>query len=430
MLTKKSFTTKLLIKFPRLYILLKTLETGFRISLLNIAGYKTIKNNGLFNEDFYLHKHDDLKHFGQDPLLHYILYGHDEGRNPNPNFNGKIYLENYKDIKKSNLNPLIHFALYGQKEKRNPGKLLEDKDEFENLDNFSNKNEKICNISEYKHLKLTLKGENGYLFLINDSNNEIGQHFDFSYENNFDIKSFIETLNFKKNFCKNRKIKYYFFITPDKSLVCKEFLPFDKKIIKRNYDLINDLVSDFTEKLNHECYFKIDSHMNYLGGLELSYCYLNYLDNKFDREDFNKLVKEQIITEESQFNIHFGDLLAEKNWSYPLEERKYYQDEKPVLFRNKFLVDILNTLPVEFRWVGNRETEYHLNPKGYTNLRVLILRDSTTNYLKDIISSYFGEILLYWDHWVFNKELVEWYKPDVILEIRTERFLEMKKKFN
>jgi hypothetical protein len=74
--------------------------------------------------------------------------------------------------------------------------------------------------------------------------------------------------------------------------------------------------------------------------------------------------------------------------------------------------------------VGVRETEYYYNPDSFTDLRVLILRDSSLTYLKDSLSVYFKEMLLYWDHWIFNKELVEWYKPDLILEIRTERFLE------
>ena len=54
----------------------------------------------------------------------------------------------------------------------------------------------------------------------------------------------------------------------------------------------------------------------------------------------------------------------------------------------------------------------------------MIFRDSSLHLLKNVLSIYFDETLLYWDHWFFNKELVEWYKPDIILEIRTERFLE------
>jgi GT2 family glycosyltransferase/glycosyltransferase involved in cell wall biosynthesis len=280
-------------------------------------------------------------------------------------------------------------------------------------------------VPDHEHLNKSLKGKNGYLFLVNDSNNEIKQHFDQFYEHKFNPKNFIRNLKMKKDYCLRNNIKYFFFITPDKSLVCKDQLPFKTKLTKRNYDSINDLVPDFTDNLDDSCYFKADSHMNYVGGMELSYSYLNHIDNKFTRDDFELLIADQINTEESVINLHFGDLLAVKNWSYPVEEKDNYRNEKAVLFKNQFLVDNKEKLPEEFKIVGVRETEYYLNPHGFSDLKVLILRDSTTNYLKDILSVYFKEILFYWDHWKFNKELVEWYKPDIIIEIRTERFLEI-----
>ena len=33
-------------------------------------------------------------------------------------------------------------------------------------------------------------------------------------------------------------------------------------------------------------------------------------------------------------------------------------------------------------------------------------------------------MFLFWDHGNMDKELIEWYKPDLILEIRIERFIE------
>ncbi len=114
--------------------------------------------------------------------------------------------------------------------------------------------EEICTIPDFSHLKQTLKGKDGYLFLINDSNNEIRQHFDQSYVNNFYPTFFIEKFNDKEEYCKDKNIKHYFFIVPDKSVVCREFLPFDIKIIKRNYDLVKHLIPDFSEKLDPTCY--------------------------------------------------------------------------------------------------------------------------------------------------------------------------------
>lgn len=290
------------------------------------------------------------------------------------------------------------------------------------LEKLEKEKENLITVPNYKNIKkIALKGKNGYLFLVNDSNNEIRQHFDNSYYNTFNAYIFMKSLNSKKKFCRNSNIKYSFFIIPDKSLVCKDFLPFEVRLIKRNYDSIKNLVSDFIKKLDPTCYFKNNSHINYLGGKELSYCYLNHVDTNFKRENFNKLINEQIRIGDE---LHNGDLTWDKNWSYSDEEKEDYLNEKVITFRNNNLINLSKDLPEKFRLVRIRKTEHYKNPQSLTNLKVLIFRDSSLDFLKDILSTYFKEILLYWDHWFFNKELIEWYKPDIILEIRTERFLE------
>ncbi|AEG18597.1 hypothetical protein [Methanobacterium paludis] len=281
---------------------------------------------------------------------------------------------------------------------------------------------KLVTVPNYKGIKkIALKGKNGYLFLVNDSNQEIRQHFDNSYNNKFNAYLFKKSLKFKKTFCTDNNIEYSFFITPDKSLVCKDFLPFDVKLTKRNYDSIKNLVPDFVKNLDHTCYFKNNSHINYSGGKELSYSYLHYIDPNFKRDDFNKLIDEQI---QIGNELHNGDLTRDKNWSYSDEEKEEYLKEKVTAFKNECLIDLSEDLPEKFKLVKTRKTEHYKNPEGLKKLRVLIFRDSSLDFLKDILSIYFKDILLYWDHWFFNKELVEWYKPDIILEIRTERFLE------
>lgn len=298
--------------------------------------------------------------------------------------------------------------------------LEKEKREFNN--NRMREKEKICTIPDFKHLKLTLKGDNGYLFLVNDSNNEIRQHFDQSYVNDFNPTFFIENYTHKEEYCKNKNIKHYLFIVPDKSVVCREHLPFDIKIIKRNYDLIKHLIPDFSENLDSSCYLNTDTHINFKGGKELSFHILNYIDNDFKRENFDKLVEEQLnidYKESPYFDLTFPD-----NWSYSEEEKLDYIDEKTMVINNKYLKDMKESLPDKFKSVFERETNYFANDKGYKNLKVLILNDSSTNLLKDVLSVYFKEMICYWDHWYFNKELIEWYKPDIIIEIRTERFLE------
>jgi hypothetical protein len=285
---------------------------------------------------------------------------------------------------------------------------------------------KLKTVPNYRDIKKnTIKGKNGYLFMGNDSNKEIRQHFDNSYNNKFNAYLFKESLKFKKTYCTLNNIEYSFFITPDKSLVCKDFLPFDVKLVKRNYDTIKDLVPDFIKNLDPSCYFKNDSHFNFLGAKELSYSCLHYIDPNFEREDFEKLINEQVQISNELNKVDFirGDLIRDENWSYSDEEKEYYPNEK-LTFRNECLIDLSENLPEKFKLVKTRETKHYKNTQGLKNLKVLIFRDSSTSLLKETLSVYFKDILLYWDHWFFNKELIEWYKPDVILEIRTERFLE------
>ena len=285
----------------------------------------------------------------------------------------------------------------------------------------------LCSIPNFESFKRSLKAKEGFedfLFLVNDSNFEMRQHFDQSYINHFNSTLFIENFKCKEEFCRNRNIKYYFFLVPDKSYVCRNLLPFDIKIIKRNYDLIKHLAPDFADNLDHTCYWNTDTHVNFEGGKELSYNILNHINNKFKREEFNKLIDEQMIITYDYQKFPSCDLVSEDNWSYSDNERLKYCEEETIFYTNKYIKDIKDTLPEKFKFFSERESDYYLNENSFTNLRVLILRDSSANYLKIVLSTYFKEVLTYWDHWIFNKELIEWYKPDIVLEIRTERLLE------
>ena len=59
-------------------------------------------------------------------------------------------------------------------------------------------------------LKKTLLGLDDYFFLINDTNQELNQHFNPDYESVFDPDLFSECYNFKKEVLSD-KFDYYFF---------------------------------------------------------------------------------------------------------------------------------------------------------------------------------------------------------------------------
>lgn len=105
-------------KFPRLYILFNRNASNLKGIFLNIKGYKAIKDNKFFDIGYYLKKYPDIRKSGKDPLLHYMLYGFKEGRNPNTTFDNDYYLSENPDVKDLNISPLVHHSIFGHKEHR------------------------------------------------------------------------------------------------------------------------------------------------------------------------------------------------------------------------------------------------------------------------------------------------------------------------
>lgn len=305
-----------------------------------------------------------------------------------------------------------------------------------NLKNISDRKERLRHIHDYFHqnkekynpfneidvsnLKLSLRGLDDYYFLINDTNEELRQHYDIDYKNNFNADSFFKNLIFKRNAFLKHDIMYYYFIVPDKSIVCKDYLPFNPFFIKRDIDAIENFV-DFADKLNPQHYFKLDSHINYDGGKALTFHFLNFIDNSFTLEKYEELVaqgKEKKI-------YHTFDLLTERNWSYGEEEKNKFDSMELISFNiPQDFTNAENEIPEEFDFDGVRKSEFFKNQNSFSDKRVLIFRDSSANLLKWFFSFFFKEVFFYWDHGNINPKVIEWFKPDMIIELRTERLLD------
>ena len=71
-----------------------------------------------FDSAYYKSTYPDIRDASIDPLIHYLVYGWKEGRNPNSWFSNDGYLNRYPDVKSSSINPLVHYIMYGQAEGR------------------------------------------------------------------------------------------------------------------------------------------------------------------------------------------------------------------------------------------------------------------------------------------------------------------------
>ena len=410
-----------------------------------------------FDTNWYLKKNDDVKNFGMNPFSHYMLYGKDEGRlpklfcedksdefnrdyfkvflsdefdtvwyretynlgedvdsirhyleegailgyNPSKYFDTVWYLEENLDVKEKNVNPFVHYIEYGKDEGRLP-KLLDLYDDIINKD----------------HL-LYFKGEKNYFFLINDSNSELRQHYDKYYVSCFDKNKFLNDYYYKKYLFKENGIDYYYFVVPDKTVVCKDLLPFEiKGDVRRNIDLIDE-IPDFADKLNYTHYFRYDTHLNYECGKILSYYFLHHMDNKLTKEEYLKILDENIQYTESTESRDF--LIS--NMTYSTEKIELLKTVKNIKVPNPSNLEKLY-IPEEFQEFGRRKSEFFYNPNVKNKLKVLVCHNSSMQYIKSYFMLFFNKIFLHWDSGYTSKELIQWYKPDIVIEIRIERFIE------
>ena len=88
------------------------------ISFKDVQAYYTIMKSGLFDSRYYLLQYCDVRRSDAAPLLHFVLIGWKEGRNPCEQFNTNYYLEQNPDVKAANSNPFIHYLLHGKAEGR------------------------------------------------------------------------------------------------------------------------------------------------------------------------------------------------------------------------------------------------------------------------------------------------------------------------
>ncbi|MBQ6443474.1 MAG: hypothetical protein IJJ11_02200 [Methanosphaera sp.] len=275
----------------------------------------------------------------------------------------------------------------------------------------------------FKGLKKTIEGKDNYYFLVNDTNNEIRQHYDYDYQSSIDIQRFAKSIASKKDYFYSKNINYEFFVIPDKSITARQYLPFETPEPKRITNQLGGLVHDLRSIITIDDVLRNDTHISVMSSLKVTPHILSVLHGT-EAKDYT-----QRITDKTHVEVvdHKGDLFFVFNWSYPQDERfkNYAHMQLETLELNDEYKQVeLEDIPEEYRRVSKRKSEYYINPNSISNKKALVLRDSSTNSLTKSFIAYYREVFFYWDHWYFNKQLVEWFNPDDVIEIRTERFIE------
>ncbi len=82
------------------------------------ADFDLLARSPLFDRDWYSARYPDVAASGMDPVLHYLLHGRRERRDPGPDFDAAFYLEHSPDVAAAGTDPLVHYLRIGQAEGR------------------------------------------------------------------------------------------------------------------------------------------------------------------------------------------------------------------------------------------------------------------------------------------------------------------------
>jgi len=99
------------------------LRLAERLRIRRIAN--ALLASGLFDLPWYLRRNPDLVLAGVNLVLHWLVAGWQEGRDPNPMFDCNWYLARNPDVATMGINPLVHFWEQGTREGRDPHPLFD-----------------------------------------------------------------------------------------------------------------------------------------------------------------------------------------------------------------------------------------------------------------------------------------------------------------
>lgn len=84
------------------------------------ADFLALRDEGVFDENYYALHSGDVLASGADPLRHYCEFGWRENRQPNFYFDSQWYAATNPEVERLDVNPLAHYLLLGEAEGRRP----------------------------------------------------------------------------------------------------------------------------------------------------------------------------------------------------------------------------------------------------------------------------------------------------------------------
>jgi len=284
----------------------------------------------------------------------------------------------------------------------------------------------------------TLIGKNGYLFLTNDSANELKVHCE-----NLDLVQDKSLSRYDLN-------NFFLVVIPNKSLIYKEFLPDSYDIKYRPaFDVyekkFQNKILDAYKVLKNETdtYYKTDTHINLKGNYIIYKKFITKINKLFDLNIHEKNIN--ILQKNCQLSsLEYG--IGDLTWSTNLGDQElestldnYYftddfecfynkyviKNDSEIRFLNYELIDetlILQSNNEFAHWnVISKYIIYKKNTNCLPKLKVIVFYDSFLLNILPLYLDLFYEIYMIKE--VYNNNLINLIKPDYVFEFRAERFL-------
>lgn len=261
-----------------------------------------------------------------------------------------------------------------------------------------------------------LDGKDGWLFLQNDTNRVVEQNSSALQLTESEIKKWLRTLEARVAMLKNRGIKYYFLIAPNKESIYPEYLPDDYKINDDRvvYQLINackpyhlpvyypvDILKLY--KSEYQLYPTGDTHWNGIGGF-IAYEYvMNIIKNDFN---INILDWEEIEIVEKEALLDLGNKMTPPQTSL-FSWGMVKQPRAQIIYDNK--------------GINSGHMRVTLN-KNTSLPTAAIFHDSFIEIIIPFLMESFSKVYLLRTPCV-DYDLIEEINPDVVISELVERFL-------
>ncbi|MEW6261256.1 MAG: hypothetical protein AB1547_15280, partial [Thermodesulfobacteriota bacterium] len=290
----------------------------------------------------------------------------------------------------------------------------------------------IVGFNKSPHPAIVL-GKNGWLFHSTEGSMEdvIGKK-SLSADT---LELWAKKLQGRKNWLEKQGIHYLFVIAPDKQSIYPEYLPdvFQKRITRqKRMDQLFAFLNQHTDvtlvdlrpallqaKAEQQVYYRTDSHWNWGGGWVAYQRIIDVVEKWFP--DVRRIDDRSVQVVEKQF--HTGDLAL--RLGFP----DIFQEMERAIWLPKPCAGEKKQRFNDVSFIKNCSSASH---------RVLVLRDSFFSLVEPFLSESFHTSIYLWKPWPemdsydhrWVKQVMEEFKPDLMIEERVERFLDAKPKLS